>query len=207
MSERSSTSRRASQTRSSPASNRYIRGEDVSAAVMDMDRFDVDVDVNEVGEATSTHTGLERGEHPGEDRGVKAGAVSVFRPTFATLSARNAHSSVGHTINLDELRTVRISRASSMSGDQPNPNRGICPIQATHEFPVNRRNASAVPGGSGECRLNWVIEFATLLSTPFTTKYLDAVGAAADCAVTTAVKRPDRPSPWARTVKRDWERR
>ena len=51
MSERFSTSRRAGQTRSSPASNRYIRGEDVSAAVMGVDRFDTDV--IEADEATS----------------------------------------------------------------------------------------------------------------------------------------------------------
>ena len=63
----SSTSRRASQTRNSPASKRYIRGEDVSAAVMGVDRFDVDADMNEADEATSTQTGLQRGEHPGED--------------------------------------------------------------------------------------------------------------------------------------------
>ena len=67
MSERSSTSRRASQTRSRPASNCYIRGEDVSAAVMGVDRFGVDADVNEVDAATSTRTGLERGEHRGEE--------------------------------------------------------------------------------------------------------------------------------------------
>jgi hypothetical protein len=86
MSERSSASRRASQTRSSPGSNRYIRGEDVSAAVMGVDRLDV----NEVDEAT--HTGLERGEHPGEDPpgGGKGGcgfgiAMSAF-PLEADLS-------------------------------------------------------------------------------------------------------------------------
>jgi len=55
----SSTSRRASQTRSSPASNRYIRGEDVSAAAMGVDRFDVDADVNEADAATSTQSGLQ----------------------------------------------------------------------------------------------------------------------------------------------------
>jgi hypothetical protein len=63
----SATSRRASQTRSRPAFNCYIRGEDVSAAVMGVDCFDVDADVNEVDSATSTWTGLERGDHPGED--------------------------------------------------------------------------------------------------------------------------------------------
>jgi|HubBroStandDraft_3_1064219.scaffolds.fasta_scaffold05912_3 hypothetical protein len=70
----SSTSRRAGRTRSRPAFNCYIRGEDVSAAVMGVDRLDV----NEVDEAT--HTGLERGEHRGEDPpvGVKAGAVLVL---------------------------------------------------------------------------------------------------------------------------------
>jgi hypothetical protein len=55
----SATSRRACQTRGSPASNRYIRGEDVSAAVMGVDRFGVDADVNEVDEATSRQTGLD----------------------------------------------------------------------------------------------------------------------------------------------------
>jgi hypothetical protein len=66
--------------RSSPASNRYIGGSDVSAAVMGVDRSDMDADVNEVDAATSTQTGLERGEHPGEGPrwGVKAGAVSVL---------------------------------------------------------------------------------------------------------------------------------
>ena len=63
MSERSSTSRRASQTRSRLASNRYIRGEDVNAAVMGVERLNL----NEVDAATSTRTGLERGEHPGEE--------------------------------------------------------------------------------------------------------------------------------------------
>jgi hypothetical protein len=57
----SATSRRASQTRSSPASNRYIRGEDVSAAVTGVDRSDVDADANEVDTATSAQTGVERG--------------------------------------------------------------------------------------------------------------------------------------------------
>ena len=52
-------SRRASQTRSSPASNRYIRGEDVSGAVMGVDRLDVDADVNDDDEATSRLTGLD----------------------------------------------------------------------------------------------------------------------------------------------------
>ena len=61
MSERSSTSRRASQTRSSPASNRYIRGEDVSAAVMGVDRFGVDADMNEADEATSRQGNDDKG--------------------------------------------------------------------------------------------------------------------------------------------------
>jgi hypothetical protein len=34
---------------------------------MGIDRFGVDADVNEVDAATSTRTGLERGEHPGEE--------------------------------------------------------------------------------------------------------------------------------------------
>jgi hypothetical protein len=44
----SSTSRRASQTRSSRTSN----GADASAAGMSVDRSDVDADVNEIDEAT-----------------------------------------------------------------------------------------------------------------------------------------------------------
>lgn len=63
----SATSRRASQTRSSPASNCDIRGEDVSSAVMGVDCFDVDADVNEVDAAISAQTGLKGGEHPGEE--------------------------------------------------------------------------------------------------------------------------------------------
>ena len=45
----------------------HYRGEYASAAVMGVDRFGVDADVNEVDEAT--HTGLELGEHPSEDPG------------------------------------------------------------------------------------------------------------------------------------------
>jgi hypothetical protein len=78
MSGRSSTSRRASQTRSSVASNRYIRGEDVNAAVMGVDRLNV----NEVDAATSTRAGLERCEHPGEDPagGGKGGCGFGIKP-------------------------------------------------------------------------------------------------------------------------------
>ena len=55
MTEMSSTSRRASQTRSSPAS----RGEDVSAAVMRVNHSDVAGDVHKADEATSTQIVLQ----------------------------------------------------------------------------------------------------------------------------------------------------
>jgi lysophospholipase L1-like esterase len=51
---------------------------------------------------------------------------------------------------------------------------------------------SSPQGPSGEGRLNQVIALATLLNMPFAPKYLDAVGAGADRAVTTAVKRLHR---------------
>ena len=62
----------------SPAksTNRYIRGEDVSAAVIGVDRLDV----NEVNEAT--HTGLERGEHPGEGTGKGGCGFGIAMAAF-----------------------------------------------------------------------------------------------------------------------------
>ena len=65
--------------RSSPASNRYIRGEDVSGAVMGVDRLDVDADVNEVDATTSTQAGLARANIPAKTPGVggKASGVGI----------------------------------------------------------------------------------------------------------------------------------
>jgi hypothetical protein len=84
MSERSSTSRRAGRTKNSPKLSAKTSvmlpvptppggqwhatsvAEAVSAAVMGVDRFGVEADVNEADEATQT-ADLERGERPRED--------------------------------------------------------------------------------------------------------------------------------------------
>jgi hypothetical protein len=99
MSKRSSISRRASQTLSSLASNRYIRGEDVSAVVRGVDRFDVEADANEADEATSWQVVLKAdaasipAKPPGA--GVRAGTVLVLRRRAWGVPMKSDNAPVG----------------------------------------------------------------------------------------------------------------
>ena len=63
-------------------------------AVMGVDRSDVDADVDEADEATSTQAGAERGEHPSDDPpgGGKGGCS--FGIAHARFPPRSGHLSV-----------------------------------------------------------------------------------------------------------------
>ena len=85
--------------------------------MMGVDRFDVGADVNKADEATSTHTGLERGEHPGEaPRSGGKGGCGIGIAMSASLIGR-----LGSSAFRLSTSTVSMSLAGSRFSSESAP--------------------------------------------------------------------------------------